>query len=328
MTDPDGIRGTMLGKLADVPSRALPAEEEIRPVAASVAVVIPSRNQVRTIRRCLDSVRSQTLTPRDVIVVDSSDNETTDIIRDEYPDVVLIHLGHLTGTGEARNIGAAATDAEVLSFTDTDCAPRPGWLEAALRALASTKASGVVGSVSGPPGESWVSGLDRSMQFSGFEATREGRWAEIGPGCNLTLRRKMLENVGGFPTTPRAQDVLLCRRYVAKHGLLWFEPAAAVTHLSPDDMDTVVKRQFTQGTGHVQSRVVDPGLPGSTVLRWPALAWPLAAVRCLRIGARLALHDRHLLAIWMSHPSAVVQCFANWTSGVHSVLREIRRDSD
>ena len=42
-----------------------------------------------------------------------------------------------SGPAGARNLGTAATDAEVLAFTDADCEPDPSWLSAALAEIAA-----------------------------------------------------------------------------------------------------------------------------------------------------------------------------------------------
>lgn len=56
----------------------------------TVSVVIPSYNSAKTIRDCLRAVLDQTRPAEEVIVVDSSDDETPEIIRGQFSQVKLI----------------------------------------------------------------------------------------------------------------------------------------------------------------------------------------------------------------------------------------------
>ena len=74
--------------------------------APLISLVIPSYNARDTIRRCLGSVLDQDCEARyEVIVVDSSGDGTDEIIRQEFPGVLLFHLERRTPAGDARNLG-------------------------------------------------------------------------------------------------------------------------------------------------------------------------------------------------------------------------------
>src|SRR2546430_17577638 len=77
-----------------------------------VSVIVPCYNSERTIRPCLTAIVGQrTAVPFDVIVVDSSLDQTPLIVKQEFPTVRLIHLESRTFAGAARNIGVRATQA-------------------------------------------------------------------------------------------------------------------------------------------------------------------------------------------------------------------------
>jgi len=90
------------------------------PVLASV--IVPSYNSMRTIRRCLHSILAQeTSFPFEVICVDSSKDETPDIISREFPQVRLIHIERQTYPGSARNLGIRQAQGSIIACTDSDC---------------------------------------------------------------------------------------------------------------------------------------------------------------------------------------------------------------
>lgn len=73
---------------------------------ASVSIVLPSYNSKQTINQCLNSILNQSYQGiNEVIIVDSSDDGTDDLIRQLFPSLKLIHLSKKTFPGAALNIG-------------------------------------------------------------------------------------------------------------------------------------------------------------------------------------------------------------------------------
>ncbi|WP_277640134.1 glycosyltransferase family 2 protein [Wolinella succinogenes] len=87
-----------------------------------ISVVIPMFNRSKTIKRCLDSVCSQTYSNLEVIVVDdcSTDN-STDVV-ENYSDnrVRLVKLEKNSGAQAARNNGILNANGEWIAFLDSD----------------------------------------------------------------------------------------------------------------------------------------------------------------------------------------------------------------
>ena len=103
-----------------------PNESQTQPDAPVVSVIIPCYNSARTIRRCLRAIVDQRTTVRfDVTVVDSSTDETPQIVAREFPGVRLIHLDARTFAGAARNVGLRATNGRFCLMIDSDCIARP-----------------------------------------------------------------------------------------------------------------------------------------------------------------------------------------------------------
>src|SRR6266496_2829362 len=95
-----------------------------------VSVIIPCYNSEQTIRRCLEAILGQrTSIPYDVIVVDSSEDQTPQIVEREFPSIRLIHLDRRTFAGAARNLGARSTRAQFCLMLDSDCVARPDLIE-------------------------------------------------------------------------------------------------------------------------------------------------------------------------------------------------------
>ena len=96
----------------------------------SISIVIPSYNSERTISNCLNSILDQSYKkPYEIIVIDSSDDGTDNLIRSRFPFVKLVHLSEKTLPGPARNLGAHESQSEYIAFIDTDCIADYQWIE-------------------------------------------------------------------------------------------------------------------------------------------------------------------------------------------------------
>lgn len=102
---------------------------------ATVDIIIPVYNVEPFLRRCLDSVVSQTCQGWRAICVDDGSTDGCGAILDSYaaadPRFKVIHQKN-GGLSDARNTGMAASDADYLMFVDSDDFIHPQTLEIAL----------------------------------------------------------------------------------------------------------------------------------------------------------------------------------------------------
>lgn len=101
-----------------------------------VTVVVPTRNNERTIRRCLSDVRAQDHTDVELVVVDNNSSDATCAIAEELADVVL-HRG--PERSAQRNAGIEAAQGDWVVWLDSDMYLPP---EAISAALATADAAG------------------------------------------------------------------------------------------------------------------------------------------------------------------------------------------
>ncbi|MGH3211471.1 MAG: glycosyltransferase, partial [Trebonia sp.] len=99
------------------------------PSPDGVTVVIPVRDRHAELARCLSGLRDL---PH-VIVVDDASADPVAIKRiAEEHGAVVIRRPVNGGPGAARNTGLGAAGTDIVAFLDSDCVPRPGWLEGLL----------------------------------------------------------------------------------------------------------------------------------------------------------------------------------------------------
>jgi GT2 family glycosyltransferase len=97
--------------------------------APLVSVIIPNWNGARFLRPCLDSLRAQTYTLREVIVADGASADGSQaLLRAEYPEVRLLELPENRGFAGNVNAGIRAARGEFLALLNNDATAAPDWL--------------------------------------------------------------------------------------------------------------------------------------------------------------------------------------------------------
>ena len=101
----------------------------------AISVVLPTYNRLPFLRRALDSVLAQSLSPQEVIVVDdgSTDN-TAAAIENEYREVKIFRQDN-AGVSAARNTGIKAAVGNWIALLDSDDEWLPTKLEEQIDAL-------------------------------------------------------------------------------------------------------------------------------------------------------------------------------------------------
>ena len=101
-----------------------------------VSIIIPVYNAEKWLRRCVDSVLSQTYRDIEVILVDDGSKDSSPGICDKYsaedPRIKVIHKQN-EGVSAARNDGIAAATGEFIAFLDADDWIENGYLESLMK---------------------------------------------------------------------------------------------------------------------------------------------------------------------------------------------------
>ena len=95
---------------------------------AIVSVIIPTYNRINDLIECLNSIIKQTITPKEVIFIDDSDDDQVrDFVQDRFHEFACkgIDLRYIKNSREkssaiARNIGIGLAKGDFLLFLDSD----------------------------------------------------------------------------------------------------------------------------------------------------------------------------------------------------------------
>lgn len=254
---------------------------------ASVAVIIPSYGECSGLFRALESLAAQqplpgqgspeALAPLTVQVVHSGPWPLPP--EPQWPRIPLdwrltsVSPRRLSAA-QARNLAVQLSDAELLVFLDADCLAGPHFLAAHLEAhrRGSSLVSGWV-----LPGDddSAVAQAEYLVEFATTRLRRPGG-AVSAPACNVSIRRTLLETVGGFPELEAGEDVLLHLRLRQQGHRLEQHPQARVRHCGRQSHEAYRRhRRFIgAGLGELTAQAEREGLFNGTIsveyrmLRW------------------------------------------------------------
>ncbi len=176
-------------------------------VAGLTSIIVLNLNGGQHIKLCIESIKTWTREPYELIVVDNGSNDGTLEYLQSVEGIKLIQNAANLGAPYGRNQGLAVADGEYIVFLDNDTIVTDGWLK---RFIGHANANPMVGIVG--PRSNFVSGPQlvpnaRYSNLSELRAFAEG-WslANMGrttPAKRLILfcyflKREVVEKIGGI----------------------------------------------------------------------------------------------------------------------------------
>ncbi len=187
-----------------------------------VSVIIPTYNRAHLIGQALESVLNQTYPNTEVIVVDdgSTDNTKEVIARYDSSRVRYIYQAN-AGPSAARNNGVRHSEAEFISFLDSDDTYLPTKLEKQVAYLNSHPEVDVVLCLWNYVGEDRVTIVEEVTEAPTEDMLKRilltGIWGYFPPHVPL-LRRECFIRAGGFIETLPAREEQAFWMHVALVG--------------------------------------------------------------------------------------------------------------
>jgi glycosyltransferase involved in cell wall biosynthesis len=276
----------------------------ISSVKPTVGVVVATHNRPRRLAGLLEALRAQRLPPDEVVIVDDGSGSETEAVlaaereRGGLP-LQVIRRETAGGPATARDAGWRAGGADLVAFTDDDCAPHPDWLATAVAAAVANPGCFVQGRIEPIPAERpsygpfshtiWVRELDPAF-----------------PTANMLYPRALLERVGGFDVEtfgrePGGEDCDLAWRAIEVGARPVFASQALVYHAVEDLGPAGKLRLAARWTNPMVAYARHPTLRRQQFthgLFWKRIHWML-----FRALVGLALPTRwHPIRNWLMYP--------------------------
>lgn len=226
---------------------AAPAARVVQGPEISVVICAYTEARWDDLVAAVESVRSQSVPPLEVIVVVDHSPALLARVREQLDGVSALENREERGLSGARNTGVAEANGAVIAFLDDDAVAARDWLERLARGYADPQVLGVGGGVE----PHWLAGRPRAFpdEFQWVVGCTYRGMPESTSrirnliGANMSLRRDVFAEIGGFRsgigrvgTRPvGCEETELCIRAQRRwpEGVILFEPRAHVRHAVP-----------------------------------------------------------------------------------------------
>ncbi len=192
---------------------------------ADISVIIPAYNRAEFLQEALNSVLNQSLSVREIIVVDDGSTDNTAEVVTDFDEPVQYFPQDNAGAGAARNAGLAQAVGRYVAFLDSDDWWQPEHLEALHDACEKDSMVGLAYC-----GKQTVDSKGGALHDEYQQTTFPSGWIfanlfsanYISSTSCVFGRREVLLAAGGFPTARvfrNAEDYDLWLRVAAAHPI-------------------------------------------------------------------------------------------------------------
>ncbi len=261
-----------------------------------------------TLADCLAALSRQDY-PRErleLVVVDGGKARAVgDLVRAAFAGAVVVAAPGASKF-EQKNLGVRVARGELVAFVDADCAPPAGWLARGVAALAESPpdVAGVQGITHLAPG---LFARELTALFYGIRRVGDGEAARLVTD-NCLFRTAVLRRFAFEPAWfSTVVDSLLLRRLRRAGYRVRLADDLGMVHSFPGASPVTIGWFFARGwaVGYymVRARQLDGELPGSRLVRWAGLGWPLVVLA--KAGRDLLQVEEHRRRAGASRLAAV-----------------------
>ncbi|MDQ6930768.1 MAG: glycosyltransferase family 2 protein [Candidatus Eremiobacteraeota bacterium] len=185
----------------------LRSRDDAAPGAPTASIVMLSWNALVYTQMAVESIRSYTRMPHEIIIVDNGSTlETTDWLRSQS-DLTVIYNATNRGFAKGCNQGIAAASGDYIVLLNNDVVVTEGWLENLVDAVRRDPATGISAARSNELAgdqkllDANYKELDAMHAYAAGRARafrRAGYFTDRAIGFCLCIDRKVLEQVGGI----------------------------------------------------------------------------------------------------------------------------------
>ncbi len=281
-----------------------------------VSVIVPAFRSPDRLKGCLEALaKQQTARNFEVVVVDDGSPETLEPVTAGFErslSIRFLRLENNGGPASARNAGIRAAHGGVILFTDSDCRPQKGWLEAMASPFDDPEVGGVKGRYRTEQKDTWarLAQLEFEERYELLESAGDIDFIDTYSGG---FRREDLLSVGGFDTSfPRAdnEDVDLSFRVKGLGRRFRFVPGAVVLHRHREGFLGYAALKFSRGFWRMKVYRKHPGKAGKDSYTPLSLKLQLLLSACFLP----ALSTRRRGALWAGAWLATCAPLLRWAA--------------
>lgn len=215
----------------------------------SLSIVVAVYNGAEFLRKCLPAIIAAADGETEIVLVDDGSTDNSAAIGKEF-GAAVIKLEKQSGAANARNIGVAKSQGDVILFIDADVVIRADTKKKILGIFTENpNVAAVFGSYDDAPDEPGFFSQYRNLMHHFFHQTgsREAEtfWSGFG-----AIRREIFLKVGGFDAekfeVPAVEDIELGYRLREKGYRILLVPELQAKHLKKWTFYSILRTDFWQ----------------------------------------------------------------------------------
>jgi len=181
-----------------------------------VSVIIPTFHFADVAKQVLLSALQQTLPPKEIIIIDSSQDDSILDLVSSLESKIPINYQKVAQSfpGEARNLGAAFANYTWLAFLDSKTIPKSSWLESNFETLEANNLDVVFGTTKYLA----ETGFQKALRACVFGLKN----IETTPGS--IIQKSHFDSIGGFREGVRTGDDMEWRQVIKRSHLNFITP--------------------------------------------------------------------------------------------------------
>ncbi|MDE6380540.1 MAG: glycosyltransferase [Muribaculaceae bacterium] len=193
-----------------------------------ISIIVPVFNMQMHLRECLDSIKGQTFSDWECILVDDGSTDSSPAICDEYASTdyrfKVIHKEN-GGLSDARNAGLRLAEGELIGFVDSDDWTEPEMFETLYDLITKTGADiAQIGYIKEYVGRRSFKHITRKREvISGEEAMREIGFDHIPNYVWNKLHRREIIDCD-FPTGRNFEDIFVYGQWLKNVKKMALDP--------------------------------------------------------------------------------------------------------
>ena len=236
------------------------------------SIIVPVYNTAAFLPECIAALKHQDYEPGEyeILMVDNNSTDGSAVILADAAGI-RVFSEPKQGAYAARNRGLLAATGDIIAFTDSDCLPDSGWLQAIDRRLADPRIQVVLGSRR-PRRDAGPLRLISDFEDMQAKLTIGVNSADVQYGYtnNMAVRRSTLDRYGPFVERLRGSDTVLLRGVVDGEGVqsAAYEQQMRVIHAEVASVGMYFRKAFIYGRSFSRYSQLVAARPLSRRERW------------------------------------------------------------
>ena len=213
-------------------------------MSEKITIYIPAYNAEKTIEQSIISIKNQTYTVDEIIIIDDNSSDKTPEIIDQYKDIILIKNQKNIGLSFSRNLAIKKSSNEIVGAIDSDVALDKYWLEILLNNINQNQIVMCCGNMT----EKFITNKFNAWRAK-YYSQNWGNKDIINPaflyGCNTLLLKSAWKNVGGYNDKflTNGEDIDFSNKIKSfNNSNLFYSSKAKCSHLQDDNLKSLSKR--------------------------------------------------------------------------------------